>query len=115
MNSVDLIKKLCKERKIPISRLERELGYGNGYIGQLRKGTLPSDRAIEIANYLNIDLQYLLSGGESLAVENTLDNAEKRQQQKRLMEYAKRLLELDVDPDKLESLIDFVEKMKIKD
>ena len=65
MNSVELIKKICKERKIPISRLERELGYGNGYINQLRKGTIPSDRAVEIANYLQINLQYLLSGGES--------------------------------------------------
>lgn len=64
MNSVDLIKRICKERKIPISRLERELGYGNGYISQLRKGTIPSDRAVEIAKYLDIDLQYLLSGGE---------------------------------------------------
>lgn len=64
MNSVELIKKICKEHKIPISRLERDLGYGNGYIGQLRKGSLPSDRAVEIANYLKIDLQYLLSGGE---------------------------------------------------
>lgn len=57
MNSVELIKKICKERKIPISRLERELGYGNGYINQLRKGTIPSDRAVEIANYLQINLQ----------------------------------------------------------
>lgn len=64
MNSVDLIKRICKERRIPISRLERELGYGNGYISQLRKGTVPSDRAVEIAKYLGIDLQYLLSGGE---------------------------------------------------
>lgn len=66
MNSVELIKKICKERNIPISRLERELGYGNGYISQLRKGTLPSDRAVEIAGYLSIDLQYLLCGGESI-------------------------------------------------
>ncbi len=64
MNSVELILKICKDRKIPISRLEKELGYGNGYIKQLRKGTVPSDRAVEIANYLQIDLQYLLSGGE---------------------------------------------------
>ena len=65
MNSVDIIKKVCKERKIPLSRLERDLGYGNGYVGQLRKGTIPSDRAIEIANYLNIDLQYLLLGDDN--------------------------------------------------
>lgn len=63
MNSVELIKKICKDRKIPISRLERDLGYGNGYIGQLRKGTLPSDRAIEIASYLEIEVSFLLSGG----------------------------------------------------
>lgn len=62
MNSVELIKKICKDRKIPISKLERDLNYGNGYIGQLKKGTIPSDRAIEIANYLEVDLQYLLSG-----------------------------------------------------
>lgn len=55
MNSVELIKKICKERKIPISRLERELGYGNGYINQLKKGTIPSNRAVEIANYLQIE------------------------------------------------------------
>lgn len=65
MNSVDIIKKVCKERKIPISRLERDLGYGNGYIGQLRKGTIPSDRAIEIADYLDINLQYLMTGEEN--------------------------------------------------
>lgn len=65
MNSVELIKKICKERKIPISRLERELGYGNGYINQLKKGTIPSNRAVEIANYLQIELPYLLSGGKA--------------------------------------------------
>ena len=71
MNSVELIKKICKERKIPISRLERELRYGNGYIGQLRKGTLPTDRAIEIASYLDIDVAFLLSGGEEKSPELT--------------------------------------------
>lgn len=59
MNSVDKVKSLCKQKKIPISRLERELGYANGYIGQLRKGTFPSDRLIEIANYLNVSVAEL--------------------------------------------------------
>lgn len=44
MNSVERVKQLCKERKIPISRLEKDLGFANGYIGQLRKGTFPDDR-----------------------------------------------------------------------
>lgn len=60
MNSVELVKKLCKERKIPISKLERDLGYSNGYIGQLRKGVFPTDRLVQIANYLSVPVGYLL-------------------------------------------------------
>ena len=63
MNSVELVKSICKERKIPISKLERDLGYANGYIGQLRKGTFPSNRLVEIAQYLSIPTSYLMTGG----------------------------------------------------
>lgn len=62
MNSVERVKTICRERKIPISRLERDLGYANGYIGQLRKGVLPDDRLIEISKYLNVSVDYLLTG-----------------------------------------------------
>ncbi len=62
MNSVERVKKICKERKIPISRLEKDLGYSNGYIGQLRKGTFPSNRLLEISNYLGVSEKYLMTG-----------------------------------------------------
>jgi transcriptional regulator with XRE-family HTH domain len=58
MNSVSRVKALCKERKIAISRLERELGFANGYIGQLRKGTFPNDRLQKIADYFNVPITY---------------------------------------------------------
>lgn len=54
MNSVERVKAICKERKIPIYRLEKDLGYANGYIGQLRKGTFPDNRLLEIASYLHV-------------------------------------------------------------
>jgi len=60
MNSVEIVKNVCKEKKIPISRLERDLGYSNGYIGQLRKGVFPTDRLVEIAKYLSVPVEYLL-------------------------------------------------------
>lgn len=59
MNSVEKVKAICKERKLPIYRLEKELGYANGYIGQLKKGSFPDDRLVEIANYLNVTTAYL--------------------------------------------------------
>lgn len=65
MNTVERVKLICKERKIAISKLEKDLGYANGYIGQLKKGTLPDNRLNEIANYLYLDARYLTTGEES--------------------------------------------------
>ena len=62
MNSVERVRKICKERKIPISKLEKELGFSNGYIGQLKKGGFPADRLDKIANYLGLTTDYLLNG-----------------------------------------------------
>ena len=64
MNSVDFVKKICKERGIALSRLERECGFGNGYISQLKKGVFPADRLQKIANYLNVSTGYIASCGE---------------------------------------------------
>lgn len=60
MTSVELVKNICKSRKIPLSRLEKDLGYSNGYIAQLRKGVFPSDRLAEIADYLGVSIDSLL-------------------------------------------------------
>ena len=62
MNSVERVKEICKERKIPISKVERDLGYANGYIGQLKKGVFPADRLLDIAEYLGVTSEYLLTG-----------------------------------------------------
>lgn len=65
MNSVDRVKKICKDRKIPISKLERELGFSNGYISQLRKGIFPADRLVLIADYLQVSADFLITGVDS--------------------------------------------------
>ena len=65
MNSVERVKAICKERKIPISKLESSLNFSNGYIGQLRKGVFPTDRLAKIASYLDVTTDYLLTGEET--------------------------------------------------
>ena len=65
MNTVDKVKSLCKTRKIPISRLERDLGFSNGYIGQLKKGTFPNARLVAISDYLKIPIDELLGDENS--------------------------------------------------
>ena len=65
MNTVERVKALCKEKNIPISKLEKDLSFSNGYIGQLRKGMLPADRLEITANYLDVSVHYLLTGEEN--------------------------------------------------
>lgn len=72
MNSVERVKALCKDRKIPISKLEKDLGFSNGYIGQLRKGVFPSNRLISIAEYLNVSPDYIMTGDEENILERSM-------------------------------------------
>lgn len=68
MNCVERVKQICKERKIPISRLEKDLGFSNGYIGQLKKGSFPADRLSKIAAYLNLSAEYLMNGSDEVGL-----------------------------------------------
>lgn len=62
MNVVERVQYECKKKKIPISRLERECGFSNGYIRNLREGKIPADRLQAIADYLKVPYLYLLNG-----------------------------------------------------
>ena len=58
MSAIDNLKKYCRDNRIPLSRIERALGYGNG---SLSKTTVLTDsRLVEIAEYLGISTDYLL-------------------------------------------------------
>lgn len=65
MNTVERIKSICKERQIPISKLEKDLGFSNAYISGLRKGTLPDDRLRLVADYFEVGLDYLITGEDT--------------------------------------------------
>lgn len=62
MNAVERVKSICKERKIPISKLESDLGFGNAYISGLKKGVFPNDRLIAISEYLDLPVEYIATG-----------------------------------------------------
>jgi len=64
MDSVELVKKICAERKIPISKLEKDCKFSNGYIRKLKEGKFPSDRLLIISQYLDLPISYLMTGEE---------------------------------------------------
>lgn len=65
MDTVERVISICKQRKIAISRLERDCGFANGYIRKLKEGKFPADRLYTIAEYLNVSPEFLLTGSEA--------------------------------------------------
>lgn len=99
MDSVERVKNLCKDNRIPISRLEKDLGYSNGYIGQLRKGIFPADRLQQIADYFGVTFDYLLTGNcQSKQTENILSKEDERDISKDLDNIRKKLATKEFGP-----------------
>ena len=60
MNAVELVKQICKDRKISIAKLERDCDFSNGYISKLKREYFPVDKAQRISQYLGIDINALI-------------------------------------------------------
>ena len=113
MDAVERIKTLCKKNDIPISRLERDCGFSNGYIRGLREGKLPADRLYTVAEYLHVSPDYLLTGEIK---ESYYTNTETAQIAQKIFE-SRDLQALfdaaaDCPPDVLRSAADLLSKLK---
>lgn len=60
MNAVELVKQICKDRKISIAKLERDCDFSNGYISKMKKEHFPVDKAQKLSEYLGIDINALI-------------------------------------------------------
>lgn len=65
INSVQLVRDLCKERNIPIAKLEKDCGFSNGYLNPKKMTKIPYDRAVIIADYLGVSADLILTGEEN--------------------------------------------------
>lgn len=61
-NGVQYVRDICKERKITISQLEKDCGFANGYLNPKKMSKISYDRALVIAQYLNISADDILNG-----------------------------------------------------
>jgi len=113
MDSVELVLKICKERGIPISKLERDCGFSNGYVKKLKEGKFPSDRLQKIADYLNIDIATLLGLDRQISFEKTYYfNEETAKLAQRMFEdkdmQSLYNIKTKMDPKKFEAYMDFI-------
>ena len=58
------VSNLCKERKISIARLEREVGIGNGVISGWENGNPRVDTLKKVADYFGVTVDELLKEQE---------------------------------------------------
>ena len=54
------IRKLCKDNKISIRKLEREIGFGNSAISKWTDSVPSSTNLKKVADYFNVSIDYLL-------------------------------------------------------
>lgn len=56
MNIVERVRDICQKLDVPISRLEQDLGFGNGFLNPKKIGDLKVSRLLKILNYLGISV-----------------------------------------------------------
>ena len=59
MTGVEYVRDLCKQKRIAISKLEKDLGFSNGYLNPKKMDNIPYDRALLIYKYLGGDLNIM--------------------------------------------------------
>lgn len=109
MTVLERIKILCRERKnISITTLEQTLGYSNGSLSKAKD--IPSSRIAEIAKFLDISVDYLMTGKEfEFSPEMALIDIELSNMPLELKEYALKLNKMPIEKQKqIMSLIDML-------
>ena len=58
---VDIIKKLCLQKKISLAKLERSCDLGSNTIHRWDDMSPSIDKVVRVANFFNVSVDYLLS------------------------------------------------------
>ncbi len=109
MNTIDIIKNLCKKRGTSLKTLEKELGYSNGSLAKAK--VIPSDRILELAKYFNVSMEYLMTGTENKNDETYYLNNETAQAAQEMFENDKVLFDVYRSVDK-QRLIEYAKRLK---
>lgn len=54
------IKKMCDEREITVTSLERELGFGRATIAKWQKSSPTIDNLKKVSDYFGVSVEYFL-------------------------------------------------------
>lgn len=60
LTGVEYVRSICAQRKIPVSQLEKDCNFSNGYLNPKKLKKIPYDRAVTISKYLGVPLELVL-------------------------------------------------------
>lgn len=75
LTGVEYVRKICEARKIPISQLEKDCKFSNGYLNPKKLQKIPYERAMTIAKYLGVGVEAILGIEEEKAPASDVDRA----------------------------------------
>lgn len=71
------IKMLCEQENISMNQLEKDCGFGKGYISKIGKTSTPTSKKLQqIADYFGVTMDYLTNGKKTEFDEYSHENAE---------------------------------------
>ena len=56
-NVVERIVEICKLKGIPVSKMEKDLGFGNGSLNPAKASDIKSARLLKVLKYLNVSFE----------------------------------------------------------
>ena len=80
LTSVQRVRDICRQKGIPISKIEQICGFGNGYLNPKKQTKLPYDRALLISDFLGVSVEYILTGEEKKPADQTVNGLTKERQ-----------------------------------
>lgn len=102
---VEKIRAICKEKGVPISQLEKALGYANGYLNPKKAANIRLDRLAEIANYLGVSLTDI---DENCTDNGTVEMLQSlRDEDRALLQVAR-----NMTPAEVQAAVDFLRRLK---
>jgi len=79
------VRKICKDRGVTVSKLEKDLGFGAGVISRWDKSMPSFDKIVDIANYFKIDFSTIIGEDNDYSI--------------REFTFVKRLVEKTIEKD----------------
>ena len=56
-NTIERILEICRQKNIPISRVEKDLGFGNGSLNPEKAKDIKSSRLVMVLDYLGVSFE----------------------------------------------------------